>query len=360
MKKSSFMRLTGLWNFVRIGRKRSVDMKQFQPFVALILAVVLVYMLLPVQKAEAATMKNGYMSFQDAAVYVRGELAKFSPSVQVKYYFDSPERFSTREYWELLKKEVVKHTGVSDEGDYMFWTFQQVGFYAETQIEGNTHYVDLQITPMYNNSAQQEKQLEQKLDQVMASLNLTGKTDYQKVEAIYRYICENIAYSDAVLSSGADPMNPPDHLRAYYSAYGALVLKSTTCQGFSSLVYAMMLRAGIDCRLIAGDATAGILSSWTESITIWTPLGTVTGFTPESQCFIFSGEVSNSALTAGSMAKMPTKVSIKPGIISSIRNFWISIPFLFWITVKQCFPAVSWAAESAAIRLIGHSQATES
>ncbi len=228
-------------------------MKQFQSFVALILAVVLVYMLLPVQKAEAATMKNGYKSFQDAAVYVRGELAKFSPSVQVKYYFDSPERFSTREYWELLKKEVVKHTGVSDEGDYMFWTFQQVGVYAETQIEGNTHYVDLQITPMYNNSAQQEKQLEQKLDQVMASLNLTGKTDYQKVEAIYRYICENIEYSDAVLSSGADPINPPDHLRAYYSAYGALVLKSTTCQGFSSLVYAMMLRAGIDCRLIVGD-----------------------------------------------------------------------------------------------------------
>ena len=109
------------------------------------------------------------------------------------------------------------------------------------------------ITPEYNNTAKQEKELEQKLDQVLASLNLSGMTDYQKIEAIYRYVCENVAYSEQVLNSNADPLNPSDELRVYYSAYGALVLKSTTCQGFSSLIYRMMLKAGIDCRLIAGD-----------------------------------------------------------------------------------------------------------
>ena len=138
-------------------------MKRFQPFLGIFLALALVFSLLPATYAEAAAIKDGYLSFQDAASYVRSEFAKFDTNVAVKFYFDSTERFSTREYWELLKEEVMKHTGVSDEGDYMYWTFQSVSYYAETKVEGNTHYVDFHyITPLYNNTAKQEKELEQK------------------------------------------------------------------------------------------------------------------------------------------------------------------------------------------------------
>lgn len=229
-------------------------MKRFRSVLVVFLAAVLIFGLLPARQASAAGTKNGYMSLQDAAAYVRKELAAFKEAVQVKFYFDSTERYSQMELWELLASEVMKHTGVPDEGDYMKWTFQQVSYYAEDQFDGKTHYVDFQhITPMYNNTAAQEQQLEQKLDQVMASLNLGGKSDYEKIKTIYQYICENVKYSEEVLSSGADPLSPPDELKVYYTAYGGLVLGSTTCQGFSSLVYRMMLKAGIDCRLIAGD-----------------------------------------------------------------------------------------------------------
>lgn len=230
-------------------------MKRFRSIMVVFLAAVLILSLLPTREASAAQTKNGYMSLQDAAGYVRKELAAFKEAVQVKFYFDSTERYSQRELWELLASEVMKHTGVPDEGDYLYWTFQQVSYYAEDQFDGKTHYVDFQhITPIYNNTAAQERQLEQKLDQVMASLNLGGKSDYEKIKTVYQYICENVAYSEEVLNSGADPLNPPDELRVYYTAYGGLVLGSTTCQGFASLVYRMMLKAGIDCRLLAGDA----------------------------------------------------------------------------------------------------------
>lgn len=229
-------------------------MKRFCSILVVFLAAVLIFSLLPVQEVSAAPTKNGYMSLQDAASYVRKELAAFKESVQVKFYFDSTESYSQHELWELLKAEVEKHTGVPDEGDYLHWTFQQVSYYAEDQFDGKTHYVDFQnIVPKYNNTAAQEKELERKLDQVMASLDLGGKSDYEKIQAIYAYICKNVAYSEEVLSSGANPMEPTDDLLIYYTAYGGLVLGSTTCQGFASLVYRMMLMAGIDCRLIAGD-----------------------------------------------------------------------------------------------------------
>ena len=89
-------------------------MKRFRSCLSIFVALVLIFALLPLQKAEAAETKDGYLSFQDAAAYVRSEFAKFNTKVSVKFYFDSTERYSDREYWELLKEEIMKHTGVPD------------------------------------------------------------------------------------------------------------------------------------------------------------------------------------------------------------------------------------------------------
>lgn len=230
-------------------------MKRIQAILAALLVLILLAGLLPAQEVSAAEAKNGYMTLKDAATYVRKEVAQFKTDISVKFYIESTEPYSDTELMDVFLAEMLKHTGVPDEGDYMRWSFQQWGYGFEDDFDGNTHYVTLSnLTPTYNNTAAQEVQLEQKLDQVMASLNLNGKSDYEKVKIIYEYICKNVKYSDEVLSSGADPLNPPDELRVYYSAYGGLVLGSTTCQGFASLTYRMMLKAGIDCRLICGGS----------------------------------------------------------------------------------------------------------
>ena len=228
-------------------------MKRIQAIFAALLVLILLVGLLPAQEVNAAEEKNGYMTLKDSAAYARKEVAQFKKDISVKFYIESTESYSDTELMNIFLAEMLKHTGVPDEGDYMRWSFQQWGYGFEDDFDGNTHYVTLSnLTPTYNNTAEQEVQLEKKLDQVMASLNLSGKSDYEKIKIIYEYICKNVKYSDEVLSSGADPLNPPDEMRVYYSAYGALVLGSTTCQGFASLTYRMMLKAGIDCRLICG------------------------------------------------------------------------------------------------------------
>ena len=231
-------------------------MKQYQRLIAVFLIVVLVAAPLLAQPVFAAEddIRPGYMTLEEAAAYVRKELAAQKTDITVKLWFDSPYTYSERELWELLKAEVMKHTGVPDEGDYLYWSFQTVGYDTTDEIVGQTHYVTFHcITPTYNATKEQEQELDAKLAEVMASLDLDGKTDYEKIEAIYRYVCENVDYSEAVLSGGYNPLYPPEDMKVYNSAYAALILGETTCQGYSSLIYRMMLMAGIDCRLIAGD-----------------------------------------------------------------------------------------------------------
>ena len=104
----------------------------------------------------------------------------------------------------------------------------------------------------------------------------------------------------------ADPLLPPEELKVYYSAYGALVLGSTTCQGFSSLIYRMMLEAGIDCRLIAGgdhgwnivklDGKYYFLeATWDEAN--WKSKGKLEYFLKGSASFMASGEKENGFFT---------------------------------------------------------------
>lgn len=225
-------------------------------FLAFLLTLAFVCAPLLPQKARAAETpaRSGYKTLEEAAEYIRKEMAAFKTEIKLKFQFDSPYAYSDGELWEYIKPVITQHTGVPDEGDYLYWTFQSVGYDFTDEFDGKTHYVTVDyIVPEYNNTAQQEQELEEKLTQVMAELALEGKSDYEKIEAIYRYVCENVDYSDEVLGSGVDSLYPLEDMKVYWSAYAALVLGETTCQGYSSLIYRMMLMAGIDCRLIAGD-----------------------------------------------------------------------------------------------------------
>ena len=231
-------------------------MKIYHRFLAILLAFVLVCSPLLSPRAEAAdtNTRAGYKTFDEAMEYIRQKMAQFQTSITLKFQFDSPYEYSEGALWDMMKPYITQHTGVPDEGDYLYWTFQTIGYDFTDEFDGTTHYVTVEsIVPTYNNTAQQEKELEAKLEQVMAELDLDGKSDYEKIEAIYRYVCENVDYSEAALSGEFDPLLPPEDMKIYWSAYAALVLGETTCQGYSSLIYRMMLMAGIDCRLIAGD-----------------------------------------------------------------------------------------------------------
>lgn len=229
-------------------------MKRFKSILSYFLILALLLPGLPAARADEVN-RSQYLSLEDAAEKARKSLAAQSKTVHVSFYLEDPHVYSCHLLTEIFLDEVYKHTGVPDEGDYLKWSFQQYGSGATEVFDGTTHWVDVSISVLdrYNMTAEQEQELDQKLEQVMVSLELEGKSDYEKASAIYRYVCEHVAYSPEVLTSDSNPMIPDSELNVYYSAYGALVLGRTTCQGYASLLYMMMLKAGLDCRIIAGS-----------------------------------------------------------------------------------------------------------
>ena len=229
-------------------------MKRFRRVFAIIIVLALLCPVFLGQKVSAAEDKSRWPTLAEAAEGARKKLANQSKKIQARFYLDDPREYVLTSWADIFLEEVYKHTGVPDEGDYLKWSFQGFGSDAIDEFDGQTHYVTVTIeNPRYNADADQEKELDEKLAQVMDSLDLEGKSDLEKITAIYRYICENVHYSPEVLIYEGDPLLPSPDLNVYYSAYGALVLNRTTCQGYASLVYRMMLEAGIDCRMIAGD-----------------------------------------------------------------------------------------------------------
>ena len=81
-------------------------------------------------------------------------------------------------------------------------------------------------------------------------LDLKGDaTDYQKITAIYNYICTNVRY---------DYEHKDDNTYALkQTAYAAAIHKTAVCQGYATLFYRLALEAGVDCRYITGYAGEG-------------------------------------------------------------------------------------------------------
>ena len=77
----------------------------------------------------------------------------------------------------------------------------------------------------------------------------TMKSDYEKVVAIYDYICDNVTYDYTNLED--------DTYDLKYTAYAALINKTSVCQGYANLLYRMLHEAGIDSRIVTGIGNGG-------------------------------------------------------------------------------------------------------
>lgn len=155
-----------------------------------------------------------------------------------------------------IYNEALKHTGVPNEGDYIR---KHVGdgrlgmSYSPSQLR----FVTFKYTIEYLSTAEEEAQVTEKLNQIMGSLVNDEMSDYDKFIAIYDYICQHVSYDHAGLEAGLDTI---------YSAYAALIKGQAVCQGYASLLYRMLLMAGVPARLVSGYADA---SNPTESRHAW-------------------------------------------------------------------------------------------
>ena len=165
---------------------------------------------------------------------------------EIHLYYNSSE-LPTKGFFEQLFWDAVAPTGVGKEGDYIRWNcmgWGAGGAYAAGK--NGTYNLHILYNMAYFTDTEQEAQVDEKVAEVLDGLQLSGLTEYQKIKSIYDYICSSVRYDYDNLTD--------DSYTLKFSAYAALVDKKAVCQGYASLFYRMAVDAGIDARVIAGDA----------------------------------------------------------------------------------------------------------
>lgn len=122
----------------------------------------------------------------------------------------------------------------SDDFDYMKNKYR--GYTAA--ISGVALYT-IHYDFKYSETKEQTQWVNTKVTDILEKLNLDDKSEYTKVKKIHDYIINNLSYDISVKCN---------------SAYEALKIKATACQGYANLAYKMFTEAGIGCRIITGTA----------------------------------------------------------------------------------------------------------
>ena len=190
-----------------------------------------------------------YTSDQEKLVKIfREKLINRESNIVLYYHCDEEitQEFFSNLVHQLFQK-AIKHTGNGKEGDYLKWHCQ--GWTVKVNTSGNSNEgYDLNIfyDVSYLSSLEQEEKVDEEVSNLLKSLDLSNKTDYQKVKAIYDYICSNVTYDHDNLNDKSYSLK--------YTAYAALINKTAVCQGYASLFYRLALDAGVDTRVISGEA----------------------------------------------------------------------------------------------------------
>ena len=172
-----------------------------------------------------------------AADELKRQNIDFEPTATIRLLVDYE---ASAAQWQDLCKTIyslsIAHNGISTEGDYL--RYEYGGYRADGEIssENGSSVCIFSYTLFHYTTKEQEDELTSVVNNVLASLALDGKSDYEKISAIYVYLCDTVSYG----GSG----------NVKQTAYGALINHLCVCQGYASAFYRLCLESGIDTRIV--------------------------------------------------------------------------------------------------------------
>lgn len=103
--------------------------------------------------------------------------------------------------------------------------------------QGKTATLTFAVT--YRTTLKQEKAVDDKIKSLLKSWKLEDASDYEKVKKVHDYIIKRVAY---------------DQTYQKYSAYDALINKSSVCEGYATAAYRLFTELGLESRIVTGWA----------------------------------------------------------------------------------------------------------
>ena len=213
---------------------------------------------LSVQTAQITQPKKAgtvYTSEAAAAADLRKQMVSRSEVMSVTLRSARDDMLTlAADLWDLALDHVE---GSGTTGDYLRWqhTGKSCAMKKMPLASGYqytfayTPYTEYFDTIWFTTAAQEAALTNYIRNTILPQLSLSGKTTYQKVQAIYNWITANVKYDYS-------HMNDPTYL-LQYTAYAAAVQKKAVCQGYANLFYRLANDAGVDCRIITGKAYNG-------------------------------------------------------------------------------------------------------
>ena len=243
--------------------KSSVDIRIIRLFKCMILTVFALLFVMGSSLFVFAADEIVYTDSGKAASYIKSNLLNRNSSFTFTYDIkDETLSLGSGETAEsvLKKRSYVKeaksmlatcfeHTGKADEGDYLGNSISSYNIKTSVSYTNNgssllVSRIKYTFTVNYYTTKAQEVTFKTKEAEVIKKLNMSSKTEYEKICEIYSFITENVDYDELNLNNAAYQLKQ--------SAYAALVNKTAVCQGYASLLYHMALNCGLDCRIIKG------------------------------------------------------------------------------------------------------------
>ena len=157
------------------------------------------------------------------------------------------------DFWNHVFNE-FEHNGDPIMGDYAVGRYTggtktcDVDAVQKPMPDGSTktYYVYTYKNDFLHRTTQaQEKAVDAKVNQILQELNVDGKTDVEKVYAIYDYMINHIRYDYKNLDDATYMQK--------YTAYAALVENTSVCMGYALAFYRLALACGVDARYIHSD-----------------------------------------------------------------------------------------------------------
>ncbi len=187
-----------------------------------------------------------YDTREEAAVALRDAMKHREKYVTVAIY-EKVDEESIKTIIGDVFAMALEHTGKPKEGDYLKYQFAEYKGKAETDLHWGSPVVIIRYVIDYYTDKEQEKLTNEKVKEIIKTLDLKGKSDYRKIRAIHDYLCDNIDYD---VEKSGDHKGGTEH-----TAYGALVEGEAVCQGYALSMYRLLLEAGVDCRIVDGEGT---------------------------------------------------------------------------------------------------------
>ena len=169
---------------------------------------------------------------------LRKAMVNRESDVTVRYMSDDDQ---SKTLGKSLFEKAVAYTGVSDEGDYIKYNLSSYRTRVSYIKKGEQYQYDIDYHFEFYTTLKQEQAVGIRVKEVAKKLK--GKTRYEKVKFINDYIDQHVRYKNIGTLA--------------HTAYGALHYGKAVCQGYTLLMYRMLLACGIDNRMIVGTGYNG-------------------------------------------------------------------------------------------------------